>query len=839
MGKAQYKKRIRSARQHASALPLAADDMLNPIVDPSDKPSENSSGKSSKKLNGKAKERQGTLAVLEKVTSSSSNDKIWSLAAVSNLVLSSATTRQLLLSKNLINLLINCLKENQDHKDVLVEATGVLRNLVIEGGKDVCGEMANKGLLQPLNNLTFILLASFTSIQESLRNQTIDSNGIKNGTQQALDWAQLVVLSENLITILWSFAETSNKLLNSVNNTQELVPLLLLVIDLFSERVSQGNPLPSKSHRYALPSSLALASAQCLYTLTEDNPKLVKQLTSLNETKIQPLLSIFASFDHQPEGFSTEESEDVELFKIVIAGILRNIISQSKQPQKLSFKSDYDEKIPQLLISKLQVDLNELAKEAAEANETVPSTSLSDLNIAKASVQAPSAAELKLESTERRLTIVQLSLELLGEWCASADGFEGDDESSSACGASEQDRQSDSSECAAIDGQLMENGNKLLFKDADVVMDDSFNPDNTAPCDHPDAMDQDLSATDDNCNQRASQYPTFTTEQTHSNLFSKLLSQLGSLAPPTPYLYQSPESCNFNSKTIIPTSASVNTFIPNASTGCIPALINEILSGIHVRAIDAINNMVITLDRLGTTAPSFVSQFISNNRQTFMSLWTSCFSTAHDLVQFSHLSAQRKDKQLHISLDPQKSLRDHLLLSVVTCIWTFSRVLLSPQNKLHVAPAVVQGQVECLMEILKLVEEPEIKVRAVSALAAFGCRPNVSIKENEIIGGALMDIISNFDILSSDVPAALLVAALDGVFDIYADETREYDGAVFRQRYFLKILQSKVPTIKALVKKIDKRKEPLLRQQAEDAQTNLSEFIKYRHSLGVDDLQMK
>jgi hypothetical protein len=49
------------------------------------------------------------------------------------------------------------------------------------------------------------------------------------------------------------------------------------------------------------------------------------------------------------------------------------------------------------------------------------------------------------------------------------------------------------------------------------------------------------------------------------------------------------------------------------------------------------------------------------------------------------------------------------------------------------------------------------------------------------------------------VPNSLLLGALDGMFDIYADETREYDGPVFRQRGFLDTLKAAVATLQAIV----------------------------------------
>lgn len=119
---------------------------------------------------------------------------------MSNLVLSSAPTRQLFLSKNLVRLLIDRLTEDADQEDVLVEVTGVARNLVIEGGRDVCGEMANKGILQPLNPLVSKLVTSMDSFQAAR------GTDAQNTPAQSLNWSRWVLISENVIIILWSLA---------------------------------------------------------------------------------------------------------------------------------------------------------------------------------------------------------------------------------------------------------------------------------------------------------------------------------------------------------------------------------------------------------------------------------------------------------------------------------------------------------------------------------------------------------------------------------------------------------------------------------------------------------
>jgi hypothetical protein len=89
--------------------------------------------------------------------------------------------------------------------------------------------------------------------------------------------------------------------------------------------------------------------------------------------------------------------------------------------------------------------------------------------------------------------------------------------------------------------------------------------------------------------------------------------------------------------------------------------------------------------------------------------------------------------------------------------------------------------------------------------------------------------VSNF-LLSVRHPASLHAQALDGIIDIYSDETSDHDS-VFRHGGFLQTLQERVAEIKAEAKKIDKRKQPELRERLDGLAVNLAGFVDYRQAL--------
>lgn len=165
-------------------------------------------------------------------------------------------------------------------------------------------------------------------------------------------------------------SETSNKVLNSVSQVEELVPLLLIIIEIFTDlnlNLHKHSPSSSQIH---IPPSLALVSAQCLYTLTEDDFKLIKFLTTPSEAKIRPLIHLFET---PTQAGSVEENQEMDLLKVVTTGILRNLISQTKRPERLSFKAAYDLKMPDLLTRHLDLDLIQFAHQVVQANAAIVS----------------------------------------------------------------------------------------------------------------------------------------------------------------------------------------------------------------------------------------------------------------------------------------------------------------------------------------------------------------------------------------------------------------------------------------------------------------------------------
>lgn len=133
MGKAQVKKKTKEKRHNPLRVPDAH--------------------LGAGKIEGKVqpeKERQ-VLPVLNKLRSAEHADRTWACAAICNLISGDAATRRLFQGRNVVGELIERLSDSVD--EVVVEASGALRNLAVDGGHELCGEMYNKGIMSHLVTL--------------------------------------------------------------------------------------------------------------------------------------------------------------------------------------------------------------------------------------------------------------------------------------------------------------------------------------------------------------------------------------------------------------------------------------------------------------------------------------------------------------------------------------------------------------------------------------------------------------------------------------------------------------------------------------------------------------
>jgi hypothetical protein len=116
----------------------------------------------------------------------------------------------------------------------------------------------------------------------------------------------------------------------------------------------------------------------------------------------------------------------------------------------------------------------------------------------------------------------------------------------------------------------------------------------------------------------------------------------------------------------------------------------------------------------------------------------------------------------------------------------------------------------------------------------------VSLDENCAIASILFSLLTQTIDASASTPAKAvqatsdqtetLIALINAIIDIYADETRAYDQ-VFEQERCTAKLADMVPGTRACVRKVDRKLHRELRGKGEEAVGNLAAFVQYRKAL--------
>jgi hypothetical protein len=80
--------------------------------------------------------------------------------------------------------------------------------------------------------------------------------------------------------------------------------------------------------------------------------------------------------------------------------------------------------------------------------------------------------------------------------------------------------------------------------------------------------------------------------------------------------------------------------------------------------------------------------------------------------------------------------------------------------------------------------------------------------------------------------AVVLVEIVDEVMEIFADGERIYDRPVFVEGNILSALKQVLPELKKRIRSINARKDPELRERADDVLANFTDFLKYKEQEG-------
>ncbi|KAG0372776.1 hypothetical protein BGX24_012591 [Mortierella sp. AD032] len=654
------------------------------------------------------------LPLIAKLSSPDANDRAWAAAGASNLLMHDAGTRRLMLSKNLIGALVERLTDSVH--EVVVEALGALRNLTVVGGDDVISEMYNKSVLTPVA----ALIPSLGSMIDTILSGAAATAEEQDKRKTVWDWA------ENVISVIWAMAENSEKSLKFVNKL-DIIPFLMS----FMSNVDK------------IPPKVIVAAAQCLYTLTDDNPD-CRVVFVKNPNYIQPLKNILAL---------NVNAEEELLIKTLAAGIvinLRTIISPKASENDFS---DIHGAVLPILSGALSYDLQKSSAEAAAAAQVV-NAQKQEFDLSKPN-QPATTEEQALALIETRLQTLQLALELIANICTeSVEGVNNEDEHEDELkddGADDDEMEADEDE------EEMEDAEK---KDNDL-------DENTLR-----EMEQ-LAAVSVETPMDLSGHPII------NILINTVFPALINLGTPTPLSFPEQE---------VPTPATV------------APLITSQLATTHLRAIEALNNFLLTM------ADAVPGKWWYKNRQADAEqCWVWLFQQAGIIAgKGVQVGAEEKGQEM----------RGAILDAIVGCLWTLARGLDAqvPLSDFHI-PA--------LMGAYSSTTSDSMRVKAIGCLGVVARRQG-AIETNKVIGEFLINLLKNKP--STDA----CVEALNAIYDIYADAEFDYDLPVYVQGNFNQELKGMVKMVKFMVRNIDKRKDRDLRNRADEAAMNLVEFVKYK-----------
>jgi hypothetical protein len=218
---------------------------------------------------------------------------------------------------------------------------------------------------------------------------------------------------------------------------------------------------------------------------------------------------------------------------------------------------------------------------------------------------------------------------------------------------------------------------------------------------------------------------------------------------------------------------------------------------VHLRALEALNNLL-----LSTSAAVMGGEQLAQLLPP--SLWEGVFSIVQGTGEDA---AALKAKGQEMRLE--------LMEGALAGAWGLAKTI--PAS----APAGATDMITKAIPVLRA----EAAARAVDTLASLAARPGVPVEENAAVAQWLVAA------LTSQPSAEMMVALLNAVIDIYADEGREYDQPVFVANNMVGALTNTVARVRGESRKIDRRKNPVLRARFEEAYENLVAFIKYRRSL--------
>ncbi|GAC96583.1 hypothetical protein PHSY_004165 [Pseudozyma hubeiensis SY62] len=276
---------------------------------------------------------------------------------------------------------------------------------------------------------------------------------------------------------------------------------------------------------------------------------------------------------------------------------------------------------------------------------------------------------------------------------------------------------------------------------------------------------------------------------------------------------------------------------------------SSLLRALHSRSLSVLNNLLL---RLATFSPLPPSQPVTDPKtqrrisafRTWIEaqpqhdllegVWTTVFEIAKGCASVPAVASFTGDRSADVGASGGEGVDGLTMVETcIGCMFSLARLFsgtlpLSPTQTVADATSVESEIISALTTSYTTSLSDPLRSKTILTLSTIARSPQIHPTLNAYIGNFLLNILESCA-TGSTTPESML-AAINGIIDVYADETSHYD-AVFREGKFAERLRATVYGCKALVKKVDRRKQVSLREGVEEAVQNLMGFVEYRLAL--------
>ncbi len=238
---------------------------------------------------------------------------------------------------------------------------------------------------------------------------------------------------------------------------------------------------------------------------------------------------------------------------------------------------------------------------------------------------------------------------------------------------------------------------------------------------------------------------------------------------------------------------------------------SDALRQIQLRSVSALSNLLLALAARGPTPPSQPPQTDSQRAQIaafsewsrsaavrprFEALWSQLFAIALRVAEVPAVAENGSSSEGEGA--DGRALVEHCVGSM----WAIARCM---EGELPLQPAADAPPVVNALQAAYLSALGDgMRAKTIGALGCLARARDVTVETNRSIGDFLIGVVKNIPAdgkakAQHDTSAESMVAALNAVYDVYADENAAYDEPVFRRGGYLQAIRQASGKVRAMV----------------------------------------